>query len=429
MDELANHCKGLSLSDREGPTFDLEEEMATLEFIIAAKFFTRRALNMEAIASTFQPLWRSKTGFKVKNMGNHIVLFIFDNKHEVETILENEPWSFDKHLMVLQRYDKDTPVEELKFNYTSFWVQVHDIPVRFMNQKVAAGICSQVDTVIKKPEAEGEGGSFMRVRVRVDITIPLSQGRRVSGQGKEICVSFKYERLPNICYWYGCLNHDDRDCLFKKPNGVSSTPQNSTNPRKRHAQSTVVQPPQESLADVEFTQTKNSMSPLRGTVTKGHIYSPPVAEQLQNNSPINEARNEFSSFYSPNSVHNNEPSNSPPVSVQHDPFLSTLAEIDEDFSKLNVRSAPNNEDTRIRNLSHAINEELEAARVSNKEVEAARVFHAQGINDKEVSVLQTKRSHEQLSNLNGLPSKKHMVSFEINSSTKAEADDQPRQSQ
>ena len=184
MDELANHCKGLSLSDREGLTFDLEEEMATPEFIVAAKFFTKRALNMDAIASTFQPLWRSKNGFKVKNMGNHIVLFTFDNKREVETIIENEPWSFDKHLMVLHRYDKDTPFEELQFNYTSFWVQVHDIPIRFMNQKVAAGICSQFGTIIKKPEAEGEGGNFMMVRARVDITIPLSQGRMVSlGQG------------------------------------------------------------------------------------------------------------------------------------------------------------------------------------------------------------------------------------------------------
>ena len=25
-------------------------------------------------------------------------------------------------------------------------------------------------------------------------------------------MSFKYERLPNICYWCGCLNHGDRDC-------------------------------------------------------------------------------------------------------------------------------------------------------------------------------------------------------------------------
>ena len=37
---------------------------------------------------------------------------------------------------------------------------------------------------------------------------------------------------------------------------------------------------------------------------------------------------------------------------------------------------------------------------------------------KGVSVLQTKRTHEQLSNPNGFPSKRRMVSFEINSSTR-----------
>jgi len=122
MDELTIHCNGLSISDRERLTFDLKEDMAMLEFIIAGKFYTRRALNMEAIASTFKPLWRSKNGFKVKNMGNHTVLFTFDNKLEVDSILSNKPWSFDKHLMVLQHYDKDTLVKDLNFNRTSFWV-------------------------------------------------------------------------------------------------------------------------------------------------------------------------------------------------------------------------------------------------------------------------------------------------------------------
>ena len=213
MDDLTNHCKGLLISDREGPTFDLEEEMATIEFIIASKFYTRRALNMKAIALTFMPLWRSENGFKVKNMGNHIVLFTFDNKQEVDSILSNEPWSFDKHLLVLQRYDKDTPIEDLKFSCTSFWVQVHDISVRFMNPKVAEGICSTVGTVIRKSDTEVDGGSFMRVRVSMDVTRPLARGRMVSvRQGKEKWVSFKYECLHNICYRCGCLNPDDRDC-------------------------------------------------------------------------------------------------------------------------------------------------------------------------------------------------------------------------
>ena len=29
---------------------------------------------------------------------------------------------------------------------------------------------------------------------------------------KQVWISFKYERLPNICYWCGCFDHDNKDC-------------------------------------------------------------------------------------------------------------------------------------------------------------------------------------------------------------------------
>ena len=91
MEDLTKQWTELSISHTEGPKFRLHQELATTEHIIAAKFFTKRALNINAIAATFTPLWRSKNGFKVKNLGNHVVLFIFDNKAEVDTILSNEP--------------------------------------------------------------------------------------------------------------------------------------------------------------------------------------------------------------------------------------------------------------------------------------------------------------------------------------------------
>ena len=122
MDELTKQWKGLSLSHREGPKFWMRSNLATIEYIIAAKFLTKRALNMDTIVATFQRLWRSKNGFKLKNLGNHIVLFIFDNKVDVDNILVNEPWSYDKNLMVLQRYKADSEVENLSFNLTHFWV-------------------------------------------------------------------------------------------------------------------------------------------------------------------------------------------------------------------------------------------------------------------------------------------------------------------
>ena len=41
----------------------------------------------------------------MKFIGNHLILFSFDSKEDVNRILAAEPWSFDKHIMVVSRYD------------------------------------------------------------------------------------------------------------------------------------------------------------------------------------------------------------------------------------------------------------------------------------------------------------------------------------
>ena len=169
---------------------------------------------MNAIAKTFTPLWRSRNGFQVRNLGNHMVLFVFYNKEEVEKVIQSEPWSFDKHLMVLERYDKNNLVKEFQFNKTTFWVQVHGLPIKFMNVRAAAKICEVLGTVLPSTnQQETEGGNFVRIRVSLDVTIPLCRGRLVSiGRDKEVWVSFKYERLLNSCYWCSCFDHDNKDC-------------------------------------------------------------------------------------------------------------------------------------------------------------------------------------------------------------------------
>ena len=91
MNDLTKQWNRLFLSSREGPKFCLQKDLATAKYIIAAKFLIRRALNIDAIAATFKTLWRSKNGFKVKNLGSHIVLLTVDNRLDVDIILSNEP--------------------------------------------------------------------------------------------------------------------------------------------------------------------------------------------------------------------------------------------------------------------------------------------------------------------------------------------------
>ena len=104
---------------------------------MAAKFLTKRALNVEAVTKTFSPLWRSVKGFEVRKISDHVLLFTFEKKEEVERIMSNAPWSFDKHLVVLRWFDKEVRLRDLEFNKIPIWVQIHDVPIRFMNKTVA----------------------------------------------------------------------------------------------------------------------------------------------------------------------------------------------------------------------------------------------------------------------------------------------------
>ena len=45
---------------------------------------------------------------------------MFDKKMEVDKVLQSEPWTFDKHLVVMEIYDTNSSVDELKLDRTSF---------------------------------------------------------------------------------------------------------------------------------------------------------------------------------------------------------------------------------------------------------------------------------------------------------------------
>ena len=98
------------------------------------------------------PLWRSKSGFKVKNIGDHVVLFSFDNKFDVDHILSAEPWSFEKHIMVLPRYDKDITVKASELTKVPFWIQILDIPLPFRHREIAEQICQPLGLIIHPNE-------------------------------------------------------------------------------------------------------------------------------------------------------------------------------------------------------------------------------------------------------------------------------------
>ena len=142
------------------------------------------------------------------------MLFTFNNKEDVNRILLSQLWNFDKYLVVMQRYDKDSSLQELCFDKASFWAQLHDIPPRYMTMEAAVKISEVIREVTRPTDAkEVDGGNFLHVKVAIDYSLPLCHGRLIKLENdKQIWVCFKYERLPNLCYWCGHLTYAEKDC-------------------------------------------------------------------------------------------------------------------------------------------------------------------------------------------------------------------------
>ena len=215
MEDMSGMWENFHLNDREEVPFEFGPEEEIEQFYLAARFMTSRVLNIESVVRTFKPLWRAAHGFTARDMGNNMLVFAFENVSDLERVLQSEPWSYDKHLVSFQRVEADTSISEMDCQWVSFWVQIHNLPVRRMNHETASalgGTLGMVEKVVESEEERGREGC-MRVRVKVDISKPLCRGRKARlFAGKETWISFKYERLPNFCYWCGLLTHGDRDC-------------------------------------------------------------------------------------------------------------------------------------------------------------------------------------------------------------------------
>lgn len=120
MEEIIRRCDGLSLSAKEGTRVTLTRTASISEHVLAAKFLTKRSLNMEAMVRTFHSLWQTQESFQLINVGNNTMLFEFGSDVDAEKVLQGEPWTFDSHLVIFQCFDGRRKIKELEFKFCAF---------------------------------------------------------------------------------------------------------------------------------------------------------------------------------------------------------------------------------------------------------------------------------------------------------------------
>ncbi|KAF7002938.1 hypothetical protein CFC21_018339 [Triticum aestivum] len=128
-------------------------------------------------------------------------------------------------------------IDEYEFRTIPIWVRAYGVPMGMMSKETRDLIGEQIGKVIDvDPEISGDSmGAFMRIKVRIDITMPIMRFvtsfiddeeeqeqenvmipvgddeeielRRKKREMEEKIVSFTYEYLPDFCYSCGIIGH------------------------------------------------------------------------------------------------------------------------------------------------------------------------------------------------------------------------------
>lgn len=173
--------------------------------VLVGKFCTKRHVSLESVARVLKSVWKAENSFEVSDLGENKAMFLFQTKDDMERVLLLSPWSFDKYLLILHKMVRGEAVIDIKFDKTPFWIQIHGLPTMCQTKDVGLSIGATLGKV-EKVDANTKGfclGNSLRVRVLLDISIPLCRGRKVClGEYGLRWVDFKYEWLPIFCYLY-----------------------------------------------------------------------------------------------------------------------------------------------------------------------------------------------------------------------------------
>lgn len=97
-----------------------------------------------------------------------------------------------------------------------FWIQIKGFSLEFMTREMERIIGEDLGEYVLTDQSRKheQFGSYIRVRVAIDVTNPLRRYMTVHlplCNRKSVKVDFRYENLPNVCLCCGVFNHVEEE--------------------------------------------------------------------------------------------------------------------------------------------------------------------------------------------------------------------------
>lgn len=154
-----------------------EEEEARTALAIIGKVWAEKSVNSNALIDMMRKVWNPKCGVEANCIEKNTYFFQFHHWRDKEYLMDNQPWHFDRHIMVLSDVIEDYKPSEMNLFFVPFWVRVYDLPIKGrFNEANAKILGDKIGTFIKVDKSDVIGiNKSLRLRVMVDVREPLKK--------------------------------------------------------------------------------------------------------------------------------------------------------------------------------------------------------------------------------------------------------------
>ncbi|KAK5811963.1 hypothetical protein PVK06_027355 [Gossypium arboreum] len=130
---------------------------------------------METIHTTLATPWHPHGRISISDQSEKGYLFEFYYAIDINRVIDGNPWTFNKHILVLHRLKSGEDPLRVPLYSVNYWVQIHDLTMILMSESMARQFGALLGSFVDydaKLVSKGFG-EYIQIRVQIDIQAPL----------------------------------------------------------------------------------------------------------------------------------------------------------------------------------------------------------------------------------------------------------------
>ena len=149
MGEINALCPNLTLEEEEAGGIEVEEDQAeqaqlVYQWCLVGRFLTDKNIDFAAMRSMMASLWKPVKGMCIKSLNSNLFLFQFFHEKNLQWVIKGGPWSFNRYVLLTKKLEGQEQPNKVQLFHLDIWLQVYDLPVGFMSERVCKTIGNYV---------------------------------------------------------------------------------------------------------------------------------------------------------------------------------------------------------------------------------------------------------------------------------------------